>query len=334
MSAPRPSRAAILAIAGLLAVAASCGRNRPPAETSQTAPDSSAASPVGEQPPPLLPPPPDTLVHAVSYRVVKIPESRALRRLYRELGPDRFLLALKVNRRDSLHVRNGDSLMVPDSNATLLDLAPFPRQLPSVEGENKLVLVSRRVQAFAAYQEGHLVRWGPTSTGRESLQTPEGLYHTNWKDQERTSTFNDEWLLKWYVNLDNFLGISFHLFELPGYPASHSCVRLLVDDAIWLYGWVDQWTLDPHDRRKVVKPGTPVVVFGRYAYGKKAPWRKLAADSSATNVPLAEIEAALDAFLRSGRPTPIDSLRVATLLAIRQARARAAADTASSRPPP
>lgn len=332
MTLRHPRRHLILACAGLLAVAASCsGRGTTPSST--PAPDTSgAAHNAPARPPAAVEAPPDTTPHAGTYRVVRIPDPRALRRLYLSLGPDRFLLALKVNRRDSTHVRNGDSLMVPDSTARLLDLSPFPRQIPSTRDLAKLILVSRRVQAFAAYESGRLTRWGPTSTGRESLQTPEGLYHTNWKDAERTSTFNEEWLLKWYVNLDNFLGISFHLFELPGYPASHSCVRLLEDDAIWLYDWADQWSLDPSDRRKIVKPGTPVVVFGRFAYGKKALWRKLAADSTATNVPLSEIETALAAYLRSGRPTPIDSLRTATLLAIKEARARAA-DSARTAPP-
>jgi hypothetical protein len=323
-----------LASAGLFAVAVGCGGRRAEVESTATPPPDTAATtpPAATAPPGRAQAPPDTAVHAGTYRTVKIPDPRALRRLRLSLGGDRFLLALKVNRRDSLHVKNGDSLMVPDSSAVLLDLSPFPRRLPSTTELGKLILVSRRVQAFAAYERGQIVRWGPTSTGRESLQTPEGLYHTNWKDAERTSTFNEEWLLKWYVNLDNFLGISFHLFELPGYPASHSCVRLMEDDAIWLYGWADPWTLDPSDRRKVVKPGTPVVVFGRYAYRKKAPWRKLAADSTATDVPLFEIETALAEYLRSGRPTPIDSLRVATLMAIRQARTRAA-DTTKAAPP-
>ena len=323
------SWALALASAGIALLIAGCGGGPPtrqagPPPASDTTRASTPATTLAE-------PPPDTTVHAGVYRVRPISDAQALRRLSRSLGSERFLLALKVNRRDSLHVKTGDSLMVPDSNATLLGLSPFPRQVPSSSELDKLILVSRRVQAFAAYEQGRLTRWGPTSTGRESLQTPEGLYHTNWKDAERTSTFNEEWLLKWYVNLDSFLGISFHLFELPGYPASHSCIRLMEDDAIWLYGWADQWTLDATDRRKVVKPGTPVVIFGRYAYGKKAPWRRLAADSSATNVPLFEIETALGAYLRSGRPTPIDSVRVATLRALRQARAARARAADSTR---
>jgi len=292
MSPPPRSRAALAAAAMVIGLAG-CAGPRPTGEATR---DSLAA--LAHPAPVPSPVPPDTVVHQPGYRTVKIPDDKTLRTLARELGPARLLLVLKVNRRDSLHVRTGDSLMVPtDTTADLLALSPFPRQVPGARDLAKLLLVSRRVQAFAAYQSGSLARWGPTSTGRESLPTPEGLYHTNWKDKERTSTFNEEWLLKWYVNLENFVGISFHLFDLPGYPASHSCIRLLEDDAIWLYDWVDEWKLDRNDPRRILKPGTPVVVFGAFAYGKKSPWRRLAADSTATNVPLYEIERALNAYL-------------------------------------
>ena len=73
------------------------------------------------------------------------------------------------------------------------------------------------------------------------------------------------------------------------------------------------------------------MVFGHFAYGKKSPWRKLAADSTATNVPLVEIETALAAYLRSGRPTPIDSVRVAALKEL-AARPRAPAGNGDSLP--
>jgi hypothetical protein len=166
--------------------------------------------------------------------------------------------------------------------------------------------VSPRVQAFAAYDSGRIARWGPTSTGRESLETPPGLYHANWKDRERTSSFNEEWLLEWYVNLENFLGISLHLFELPGRPASHSCVRLQEDDAMWLYDWLEPWRIG-QDRRVILEHGTAVVIFGRYAFHEPPPWRRLAADSTATHVTTAEVEQALERYLppvRASVPGP------------------------------
>ena len=299
-----------------------CGRS---SETPSGAPPDTLARPA------IVAPPPDTAVHGARYRAVRVADRRGLKTLWSDLGPERFRLVLAINRRDSLHVRDGDSLMVPlDSTLGLMDVAPFPRRLPSARERGKLLLVSRRVQAWAAYDGGQLVRWGPTSTGRESLQTPEGLYHTNWKDRDRTSTFNDEWRLQWYVNLENYLGISFHLFDLPGYPASHSCVRLLENDARWIYAWSESWTLDPRRPSVIVKEGTPVLVFGAFAYRKRYPWRALAADSSATDVPLFEIEAAL------GRAAPVavsDSLKRVTLAALTAPRDSARGDSAA-RPAP
>ena len=235
-------------------------------------------------------------VWAPRYSIVPVEGPKGLRRLQKELGPERFAVVLKVNRIDLAHVRDRDSLIVPDSVASFLALSPFPRELSSQRARHKLLLVSLRVQAFGVYDSGALARWGPTSTGRESVPTPEGLYHTNWKEKQRVSTFNDEWLLKWYVNLENFLGISLHEYDLPGYPASHSCVRLHADDAQWLYGWAETWRLDT-DGRHILQHGTPVVVFGRYTYHRRPPWKRLAVDSTATDISLAEIEEALRAYL-------------------------------------
>lgn len=172
-------------------------------------------------------------------------------------------------------------------------LSPFPLQLDSARSPGgRLLLVSRRVQAFAAYEDHRLVRWGPTSTGRRQTPTPAGLFHTNWKSKLRRSTDNAEWLLPWYVNFENQRGVSFHQFDLPGYPASHACVRLLEDDARWIYEWAETWTLTDAGRTIEVY-GTPVVVFGDYEYDAPAPWSRLAEDPHAADASLAEVETAL-----------------------------------------
>jgi hypothetical protein len=220
---------------------------------------------------------------------------RTLFALRDSLGRAGFFEILKVNRLDLKHIRQGDSLVVALGKVDTLRLSPFPLEIDASARFPKLLLVSVRVQAFAAYEHGRLVRWGPTSTGRRETPTPARLYHTNWKDKERVSTFNDEWQLTWYVNLDNFLGISLHEYELPGRPASHSCVRLLEEDARWLYGWSEQWTLTA-DGAGVVKEGTPVVIFGEYSYSKRPPWKSLPEDPKAATVSPAEIAGALRAL--------------------------------------
>ncbi len=233
---------------------------------------------------------------SVSYRAQPIESAKSLAQLKAELGEDSLTLVLKVNRLDLKHVRQGEALMIPDTTNDPLAVAPFPLELESARSIPKLLLVSRRVQAFGAYESGKLARWGPTSTGKKATPTPAGLYHTNWKAKQTVSTVSDEWVLPWYFNLDNFEGISLHQYELPGYPASHSCVRLLEVDAAWIYNWADQWILSPDGHTRLAY-GTPVVIFGDYSYGRPPPWKQLLDDPHAASASAQEAEEALGKHL-------------------------------------
>jgi hypothetical protein len=122
------------------------------------------------------------------------------------------------------------------------------------------------------------------------------MYHANWKARKTRSSVNASWILPWYFNLDNLAGVSFHQFDLPGYPASHGCVRLLEEDAKWIYDWAEQWTLSRIDQ-SILAFGTPVVIFGDYTYGEKPVWRRLAENPGATGISIVDIETALNRHL-------------------------------------
>ena len=171
-------------------------------------------------------------------------------------------------------------------------LSGFPQTISQLSNVPKLFLISQRTQEFGAYEYGTLVRFGGLSTGKESTPTKNGLFHTNWKAVETISTVNDEWLLKWNFNIDNFDGVGIHQYDLPGYPASHSCIRLSEADAMWFYEWADQWRLS-RDERTVLQKGTPVLLFGEYDYDAPAPWKKLAEDPQILRVKIEEIDFAL-----------------------------------------
>jgi hypothetical protein len=242
--------------------------------------------------------PEPTPVPSLQYRGRFIPGFPTVKVLRDSLGKAGFQQVLKINRIDRDHVRRGESLILPGGllEAGTLDdplfASPFPRTLAAAAPLPKLVVISIRVQAFAAYDRGRLVRWGPTSTGRKQMPTPVGLYDVNWKDEERTSTVNEEWQLKWCLNIDNLLGVSLHEYALPGWPASHSCVRLAQEDARWLYDWAEQWTLSA-DGLTILQPGTPVLIFGEYRWKGRPPWKDLYETPEATTVSATEIEAAL-----------------------------------------
>lgn len=299
METPRPDKSRNLPwsiVLGALLVLAGCAPEAPPA------PGRPAPSQPPPQPPARPQPPP------APFTRLRVTTTRDMLALQAELGAERFQEVLKLNRIDLRHLRQGDEIVLPPRSADWKSLAPFAPVWEEVRDLPRLLVVSLRLQAWAAYEDGQLVRWGPASTGKKDSPTPAGLYHTNWCQRERRSTFNGEWQLKWYVNLHNRSGISFHQYDLPGYPGSHSCIRLAADDAEWIYRWCRQWKLSP-DQRTVLSEGTPVVVFGDYGWGQPKPWKRLADDAQAHRVAAAELEEALRILRQRVAPQDPDPAR-------------------------
>jgi L,D-transpeptidase catalytic domain len=199
-------------------------------------------------------------------------------------------IVASVNRADLAHIALMDSILVPDDLSGDVEFyLPFPTDIPYLEPIDKIIFFSYPAQAFGAYENGQLVYAGATSMGRKKDPTPTGLFYANWKAEQTTSTFNDEWDLRWNVNIQNKEGIGWHQYDLPGYPASHSCLRLLEEDARSLYKWADEWKIVGTDDIK--SHGTPAIVFGEYNFGGKRPWRKLKDDPHALDIASADLEA-------------------------------------------
>ncbi|MDR7370917.1 L,D-transpeptidase [Flavobacterium aquidurense] len=210
----------------------------------------------------------------------------------------KLYIAYAINRTDKANFAKMDSVIVPnDLNGDLPYYLPFPIHVSSLEEVAKVLIFSYPTQTFAAYEYGELVYTGPTNMGRKKDPTPTGLFFTNWKAEKTTSTFNDEWDLKWNFNIENKLGVGFHQYELPGYPASHSCLRLLEKDAKHLYKWADEWILKDSENVKV--KGTPVIVFGSYNFDGPKPWLELVNDPKALNISESEIETQVQPFLQT-----------------------------------
>lgn len=210
-------------------------------------------------------------VHWSSFKLKGISSLKILDSLY---GKDGRRTILALNRMDQRNIRRGDSIVVPDTILHLISYSPFPFELPEANPIPKLLLISRKIQAFAAYENGILRKWGPTSTGRRSKQTPDGLFSMNWKSKETISTIDSTWILPFYFNFHNKEGIAVHEFSMPGYPASHACVRLLRDDAQWIWYWAEQWIVTP-DGERVAAHGTPLIVYDDYKFGSPPPWKFL-----------------------------------------------------------
>lgn len=235
----------------------------------------------------------DTLtIPVVQYHLLAVKRDSA-KAIMQNLAPN-LPIILALNRVDSVRIWRQDTLVIPD---TILDwnaYCPFPLRLRMAQPIPKLIFYSYAVQAFAAYQNGELLRWGPVSMGKKETPTPTGLFHTNWRAKKTTSTVDDEWIMEWYFNLQSAEGVSMHQYEMPGYPASHACVRLYMHDAYFFYYWCQTWLLN---KNQIAAYGTPVIIYGKYTFGQRRPWRALAENGKALTITETELGKELKPYL-------------------------------------
>lgn len=224
---------------------------------------------------------------AISYSLFLFPKNQkdsAMAVFNEKYSTEEQKVILALSRLDLKNKWRSDTLVIPDKmDPTLMSYSPFPMNVKILSSVNKMVLFSYPIQAYALYEKGMLIKWGPTSMGKKTAQTKRGLMFANWKKELAISTVNKNWKLPYNFNIHNTLGIGWHQFDLPGFPASHSCLRLLEDDAIYLYNWADQWTLTDGGS-KIKSNGTPVIVFGDYHWGGKKTWFNLSNDPQSNRI--------------------------------------------------
>ncbi len=231
-----------------------------------------------------------------SYHAITLGDTKIGAQLVEAVGQEHLAQVLSLNRIDIRHLQNGQVIVIPDEwSDDPFALSSFPKVIPELASVPKMMFVAQREQEFGAYEYGVLVRSGGISTGKKATPTTSKLFYANWKGKEVISSSNDEWILKWNVNIANRDGIGIHEYELPGYPASHSCIRFSAADAEWFYGWVDNWILSPEE--KLLAQGTPVLVFGEYAFGQTAPWKKLPEDKNALAISLESMQERINPLL-------------------------------------
>jgi hypothetical protein len=56
---------------------------------------------------------------------------------------------------------------------------------------------------------------------------------------------------------------------MPGYPASHGCIRQFYDDAEWLFNWGETIKRDPVTKTVPRRSGTPIIIFDQYDFNTK-----------------------------------------------------------------
>lgn len=218
----------------------------------------------------------------VDYRYVVLddPEGNSVwarHRLYKELGDgdirrgqETLPLLEFINYVRVRDLGVGDTLIVPSRlDLDMRAYAPFPRFYDGAAGLDKLFIIDKGVQAWAAYEHGRLERWGVVNTGAAGSRTPGGRYNFNWQTPERVSSESppgEEWLMRWVFNFHHSRGFHIHQYTMPtGAPASHGCVRLIAADAKWIYDWADPWRTTAGRGAlggDIIEQGTMVLVLG------------------------------------------------------------------------
>ncbi|MCY3594179.1 MAG: L,D-transpeptidase [Bacteroidetes bacterium] len=196
------------------------------------------------------------------------------------LGSHRSMVVEMINRRLMQTYSVGDTIIYPtEFELDFRAYSPFPRYYPGGREFDKLFIMDKTIQAFAAYEYGQLMRWGIMNTGDPNeTPTPYGRYNFNWREEYRVSSESPEdepWEMYWVMNFHQSKGMHVHQYEMPtGGPLSHGCVRLVDADARWVYHWGDTWqTTSKSDGiasvgAKILKQGTTVLVIGQEPEGK------------------------------------------------------------------
>lgn len=125
-----------------------------------------------------------------------------------------------------------------------------------------LMIVSRATQRGTLYRNGVPIAITTVSTGKAGHETPTGVFTILQRDVDHRSSLYDDAPMPYMQRL-TWGGVALHGGTLPGYPASHGCIRLPQAFARLLYG--------------VTRLGMTVIVTDAVAVPRAAPADPLAA---------------------------------------------------------
>jgi lipoprotein-anchoring transpeptidase ErfK/SrfK len=105
-------------------------------------------------------------------------------------------------------------------------------------GPSRRLTIHLGSQRFAYAEGGRVVRSGPVSSGRRGYGTPGGSYRVLSKQRHKFSSLyagSDGRPASMPYAIQFRSNYFIHQGRLPGYPASHGCVRLHGGDAQFLF---------------------------------------------------------------------------------------------------
>jgi hypothetical protein len=101
---------------------------------------------------------------------------------------------------------------------------------PRNAGDPIMAIVSIKSQQVTLYDADGQIMRAPVSTGTTGRETPAGIFSVVGKDKDHHSSLYDD---AWMPNMlrITWSGIALHGGPLPGYAASHGCIRMPYDFA-------------------------------------------------------------------------------------------------------
>jgi L,D-transpeptidase catalytic domain len=162
-----------------------------------------------------------------------------------------------------------------------------------------MAIVSLRSQRIIVYDTNGEILQAPVSSGQRGRETPAGVFSVLQKRADHYSNlYDDAWMP--HMQRLTWTGIALHGGALPGYPASHGCVRLPYAFARNLFGTTRL------GMRVIVAPGDVVPV--EIAHPTLLPFK-----SEANPTAAARLAAAVEAAKKA------DQARLAAVTASREA---------------
>jgi hypothetical protein len=112
---------------------------------------------------------------------------------------------------------------------------PAETTAPRDAGDPIMAIVSIKSQQVTIYDADGWILRAPVSTGIKGRETPAGIFSVVEKDKDHHSNLYDD---AWMPNMERITwsGIALHGGPLPGYAASHGCIRMPYDFAEKLFG--------------------------------------------------------------------------------------------------
>jgi lipoprotein-anchoring transpeptidase ErfK/SrfK len=127
---------------------------------------------------------------------------------------------------------------LPEPELAPIEPPPPPPLPPTPEealADGVLIVVSLASQRMFVFRDGDLWDSSKVSTGKRGNETPVGTFPILQKKVHHRSNLYDDAPMPYMQRL-TWGGVALHAGHVPGYPASHGCVRMPKSFAKKLYG--------------------------------------------------------------------------------------------------